>query len=133
MREGNPNAIKFWWFIEEGTWAVRGLGQTNRSPGARRDPLGGDPGNHRQSATKRTATTATPCSLGIRLIETAFAIWVGRSPEFALRVMDVVLPVRTRRLIEEEVQRQRMEEELAIGPPYPVEPAAVRLPAGAGL
>lgn len=60
-----------------------------------------------------TVTTATPCSL-IRLDRNGFRDLVGRSPEFALRVMNI-MSVRTRRLIEEEVQRQRMEEELAIG------------------
>lgn len=60
-----------------------------------------------------TATTATPCSL-IRLDREGFRDLVGRSPEFALRVMNI-MSVRTRRLIEEEARRQRMEEELAIG------------------
>ncbi len=60
-----------------------------------------------------TATTATPCSL-IRLDRAGFRDLVSRSPEFALRVMNI-MSVRTRRLIEEESRRQRMEEELAIG------------------
>ena len=60
-----------------------------------------------------TATTATPCSL-IRLDRAGFRDLVSRSPEFALRVMNI-MSVRTRRLIEEEARRQRMEEELAIG------------------
>ena len=60
-----------------------------------------------------TATTTTPCSL-IRLDRAGFRDLVSRSPEFALRVMNI-MSVRTRRLIEEESRRQRMEEELAIG------------------
>lgn len=60
-----------------------------------------------------TATTTTECSL-IRLDRAGFRSLVARSPEFALRVMNI-MSVRTRRLIEDEVRRQRMEEELAIG------------------
>lgn len=43
-----------------------------------------------------------------------FAQLVKQSPEFALQVMGT-MSVRLRRLLEEEVQRQRMEEELKIG------------------
>ena len=60
-----------------------------------------------------TVTTTTPCSL-IRLDRDGFRDLVSRSPEFALRLMNI-MSIRTRRLIEEEVRRQRMEEELAIG------------------
>lgn len=60
-----------------------------------------------------TATTNSPCSL-IRLDRAGFRSLVARSPEFALRVMNI-MSVRMRRLIEDEVRRQRMEEELAIG------------------
>lgn len=60
-----------------------------------------------------TATAVTDLSL-IRLDRRRFQELISRSPEFALRVMSI-MSIRTRRLIEEEVQRQRMEEELAVG------------------
>lgn len=60
-----------------------------------------------------TATTATACSL-IRLDRDGFRSLISQSPEFALRVMNI-MSIRTRRLIEEEVRRLRMEEELAVG------------------
>lgn len=60
-----------------------------------------------------TVTAVTPCAL-IRLDRAGFRDLVSRSPDFALRVMSI-LSVRTRRFIEEEVHRQRMEEELAVG------------------
>lgn len=60
-----------------------------------------------------TATAVTESTL-IHLDRARFQELVSRSPEFALWVMNV-MSIRTRRLIEEEVRRQRMEEELAIG------------------
>lgn len=60
-----------------------------------------------------TATATTDCLL-VRLDRNSFQGLISRSPEFALRVMNI-MSIRTRRLIEEEVRRQRMEEELAIG------------------
>lgn len=60
-----------------------------------------------------TVTAATGCNL-IRLDREGFRELVGRSPEFALRVMSI-MSSRTRRLIEEEVRRLHMEEELVIG------------------
>ncbi len=60
-----------------------------------------------------TVTAATDSTL-VCLNRARFQELISRSPEFALRVMNI-MSVRTRRLIEEEVRRQRMEEELAIG------------------
>lgn len=60
-----------------------------------------------------TVTAATDSTL-VCLNRARFQELISRSPEFALRVMNI-MSVRTRRLIEEEVSRQRMEEELAIG------------------
>lgn len=60
-----------------------------------------------------TATAVTDSTL-VCLNRARFQELISRSPEFALRVMNI-MSVRTRRLIEEEVRRQRMEEELAIG------------------
>ena len=64
-------------------------------------------------ARSATATAVTESTL-IHLDRARFQELVSRSPEFALWVMNV-MSIRTRRLIEEEVRRQRMEEELAIG------------------
>lgn len=60
-----------------------------------------------------TATAITDSTL-IHLDRARFQELVSRSPDFALWVMNV-MSIRTRRLIEDEVRRQRMEEELAIG------------------
>ncbi len=60
-----------------------------------------------------TAVAVTESTL-IHLDRARFQDLVSRSPEFALWVMNV-MSIRTRRLIEEEVRRQRMEEELAVG------------------
>jgi serine phosphatase RsbU (regulator of sigma subunit) len=60
-----------------------------------------------------TATAATDCIL-IRIDRARFRELISHSPAFALRVMNV-MSVRMRRLMEVEVGRQRMEEELAIG------------------
>uniref|UniRef100_UPI0035B3EB75 PP2C family protein-serine/threonine phosphatase n=1 Tax=Promineifilum sp. TaxID=2664178 RepID=UPI0035B3EB75 len=64
-------------------------------------------------ARSATAHAATDCCL-LRIERPRFMELVSRSPQFALRVMNI-MSVRTRRLMEEEVKRQRMEEELAIG------------------
>jgi serine phosphatase RsbU (regulator of sigma subunit) len=60
-----------------------------------------------------TATAATDCTLA-RLDRQQFRDLIRLSPQFALTVMNV-MSLRTRRLMEVEVTRQRMEEELAIG------------------
>lgn len=63
----------------------------------------------------RSATaTAVADSTLVCLNRAQFQALISRSPAFALRVMNI-MSIRTRRLIEEEVRRQRMEEELAIG------------------
>ena len=63
----------------------------------------------------RSATvTAVTDSRLIAIDGTRFQEIVGRSPQFALHVM-YIMATRTRRLVQEEVQRQRMEEELVIG------------------
>lgn len=60
-----------------------------------------------------TATAMTVCCLA-PLNPTQFRELISESPEFAVRVMSI-MSARTRRLLEDEVKRQRMEEELAIG------------------
>lgn len=60
-----------------------------------------------------TATAVTPCKL-LPVNETRFAELVQEYPAFALRVM-IIMSNRLRRLMEVEVQRQRLEEELKIG------------------
>ena len=109
MREGEPGDEMF--VILEGELAISRRGK-------RIDYLGpgmvlGEMAMIDDKPRSATATTATDCSL-IRLDRAGFRELVSRSPEFALRVMNI-MSVRTRRLIEEEARRQRMEEELAIG------------------
>jgi len=60
-----------------------------------------------------TATAATDVVLAPIDRERFLAI-LRQSPQFAVRIMNI-MSVRTRRLLEEELQRQRLEEELAIG------------------
>lgn len=60
-----------------------------------------------------SATAATDCRL-LRVDRQQFAELVQASPEFALNVMSV-MSRRVRRFMEEEVKRQRLEEELRIG------------------
>ena len=60
-----------------------------------------------------TATAASDAIL-LRLDRPRFLELIRQTPEFAARVMNI-MSVRTRRLMEEEGQRQRMEEELVIG------------------
>ncbi len=60
-----------------------------------------------------TATAVMECAL-IRMNRARFQALISRSPEFAVRVMNI-MSIRTRRLMEEEIRRQRMEEELAVG------------------
>lgn len=59
------------------------------------------------------ATAATDCRL-LRVDRQQFADLVRVSPEFALNVMSI-MSRRVRRFMEEEVKRQRLEEELRIG------------------
>lgn len=60
-----------------------------------------------------TAVAATECQI-LPINRVRFAALVQQHPEFATQVMKI-MSVRMRRLMEEEVRRQRMEEELAIG------------------
>jgi len=109
MREGEPGNEMF--VILEGELAIsrRGIRLDYLGPGM----ILGEMAMIDDQPRSATATTATTCSL-IRLDRAGFRELIGRSPEFALRVMNI-MSVRTRRLIEEEARRQRMDEELAIG------------------
>lgn len=60
-----------------------------------------------------SAIAGTGCKL-LPVDQARFASLVQQQPNFATRVMKM-MSVRMRRFMEEEVQRQRMEEELAIG------------------
>ena len=109
MREGEPGDEMF--VVLEGELSISRLGQ-------RIDHLGpgmvlGEMAMVDDRPRSATATTTTECSL-IRLDRAGFQDLISRSPAFALRVMNI-MSVRTRRLIEEEARRQRLEEELAIG------------------
>lgn len=109
MREGEPGDEMF--VVLEGDLAVSREGrQIDRlGPGM----VIGEMAMVDDRPRSATVTTVTDCSL-IRLDRAAFQALISRSPEFALRVMNI-MSVRTRRLIEDEVRRQRMEEELEIG------------------
>lgn len=109
MREGQPGDEMF--VLLEGELAISVQGK-------RIDTLGpgmvfGEMAMVDDRPRSATATTVTPASL-IRLDRARFRDLISRSPEFALRVMSI-MSVRTRRLIEEEVHRQRLEEEMAVG------------------
>lgn len=60
-----------------------------------------------------TATAATDCRL-VAINHDRFAALVQQFPDFAIQVM-AIMSFRLRRLVEEEIKRQRLEEELAIG------------------
>ncbi|MFO7661979.1 MAG: SpoIIE family protein phosphatase [Chloroflexota bacterium] len=60
-----------------------------------------------------TATARTDVSI-VPINRERFLDILRNSPQFAISIMNI-MSVRTRRLIEEEVRRQRMEEELAVG------------------
>lgn len=60
-----------------------------------------------------TAIAATDCC-AVPIDRARFNELVSQSPDFAARVM-TIMSFRLRRLLDEEVKRQRMEEELAIG------------------
>lgn len=60
-----------------------------------------------------SAITATECKI-LPINQARFAALAQQNPEFATEVMKI-MSVRMRRLMEEEVRRQRLEEELAIG------------------
>ncbi len=66
--------------------------------------------NRPRSATVKTSTESRLVPVDYQ----RFTRLVKQSPDFALQVMGT-MSVRLRRLLEEEVQRQRMEEELKIG------------------
>lgn len=60
-----------------------------------------------------TAVAATDCKI-LPVNQARFASLVQQEPDFATQVMKI-MSVRMRNLMEEEIQRQRLEEELAIG------------------
>jgi len=60
-----------------------------------------------------TATAATDCKL-VLINHERFATLVQQFPDFAIQVMNT-MSFRLRRLLDEEIKRQRLEEELAIG------------------
>ena len=60
-----------------------------------------------------TATAATDCKL-VLIDHERFTSLVQHFPDFAVQVMNV-MSFRLRRLLDEEIKRQRLEEELAIG------------------
>ncbi len=109
MREGEPGDEMF--VLLEGQLAITVQGRhiDTLGPGM----ILGEMAMVDDRPRSATATATTASSL-IRLDRDGFQDLIARSPEFALRVMNI-MSIRTRRLMEEEVRRQRMEEELAIG------------------
>jgi len=109
MREGEPGEEMFILLEGELAITVQGRHIDTLGPGM----ILGEMAMVDDRPRSATATAATAADL-IRLDRRGFQDLISRSPEFALRVMNI-MSIRTRRLMEEEVQRQRMEEELAIG------------------
>lgn len=109
MREGEPGEEMFILLEGELAITVQGRQIDTLGPGM----ILGEMAMVDDRPRSATATAATAADL-IRLDRRGFQDLISRSPEFALRVMNI-MSIRTRRLMEEEVQRQRMEEELAIG------------------
>lgn len=109
MREGEPGDEMFVLLEGELAITVQGRQIDALGPGM----ILGEMAMVDDRPRSATATALTDSSL-IRLGREGFQDLIGRSPEFALRVMNI-MSIRTRRLMEEEVRRQRMEEELAIG------------------
>lgn len=109
MREGEPGEEMFVVLEGELTVSLQGKRIDNLGPGM----ILGEMAMIDDRPRSATATAVTDCSL-IRLDRAGFRNLVSRSPEFALRVMNI-MSVRTRRFIEDEVRHQRMDEELAVG------------------
>lgn len=109
MREGEPGDEMFVVLEGELTVSLQGKRIDSLGPGM----ILGEMAMIDDRPRSATATAVTDCSL-IRLDRAGFRNLVSRSPEFALRVMNI-MSVRTRRFIEDEVRHQRMDEELAVG------------------
>lgn len=109
VREGEPGDEMFVLLEGELAITVHGRYIDTLSPGM----IMGEMAMVDDQPRSATVIATTEASL-IRLNRADFRDLISRSPEFALRVMNI-MSIRTRRLMEEEVQRQRMEEELAIG------------------
>lgn len=109
MREGEPGEEMFVVLEGELTVSLQGKRIDSLGPGM----ILGEMAMIDDRPRSATATAVTDCSL-IRLDRAGFRNLVSRSPEFALRVMNI-MSVRTRRFIEDEVRHQRMDEELAVG------------------
>jgi serine phosphatase RsbU (regulator of sigma subunit) len=109
IREGVPGDEMFVLLEGELNVTVRGKTIDHLTPGM----ILGEMAMIDDRPRSATATAATDCLL-FRIDRVQFQELVRRSPTFALRVMNI-MSIRTRRLMEVEVNRQRMEEELAIG------------------
>ncbi len=109
IREGEPGDTMFVLLEGELAVTVRGKPIDHLYPGS---VLG------EMAMVDDRSRSATAVAVGdvelVRFDRPRFLELIRQTPEFAARVMNI-MSVRTRRLMQEEVRRQRMEEELAIG------------------
>lgn len=109
IREGEPGDTMFVLLEGELAVTVRGKPIDHLYPGS----VLGEMAMLDDRARSATAVAVGEVEL-VRFDRPRFLEIIRQTPEFAARVMNI-MSVRTRRLMQEEVQRQRMEEELAIG------------------
>jgi sigma-B regulation protein RsbU (phosphoserine phosphatase) len=109
IREGQPGDAMFVLLEGELAITVQGKRIDYLLPGA----ILGEMAMVDDRPRSATATAASDALL-VRLSRPRFLELIREWPELAAHVMNI-MSTRTRRLMEEEVRRQRMEEELAIG------------------
>ena len=109
IREGEPGDTMFVLLAGELSVTVRGKPIDYLLPGS---VLG------EMAMLDARSRSATAVAIGdvelVRFNRVRFLELIGQRPEFAAHIMNI-MSARTRRLMEEEVKRQRMEEELVIG------------------
>jgi sigma-B regulation protein RsbU (phosphoserine phosphatase) len=109
IREGEPGETMFVLLQGELSVTVRGKPIDYLLPGS----VLGEMAMLDARSRSATATAVGEVEL-VRFDRTRFLELIRRRPEFAAHIMNI-MSARTRRLMEEEVKRQRMEEELVIG------------------
>ena len=109
IREGEPGDTMFVLLQGELSVTVKGKPIDHLLPGS----VLGEMAMLDSRSRSATAVAVNEVEL-VRFDRTRFLEIIQQTPEFAARVMNI-MSLRTRRLLEEEVKRQRMEEELVIG------------------
>ena len=109
IREGEPGDTMFVLVQGELSVTVKGKPIDYLLPGS----VLGEMAMLDSRSRSATAVAVSAVEL-VRFDRTRFLELVRQRPEFAAHIMNI-MSVRTRRLMEEEVKRQRMEEELVIG------------------